>query len=315
MEEAMPVHKSILEKIGQTPIVILKKLNRDSEATIAAKLEMFNPMSVKDRPVLNMIEDAEKRGLIDKDTTIIEATSGNTGLALAYICAIKGYRLIICMNEAMSEERKGILRLFGAELELTPAHKHTVAARDRALELNKTIPNSYYINQHNNTSNTLAHFKTTAEEIWEDTEGRVDIVVVALGTTGTAMGIAQALKPRKPSIQIVGVEPKAAPMLLEGKWSRHKIPGTSPGFIPAVFDPDLLDEILLIDAEKEAYPMCRRLAREEGLLVGVSSGATAAAALKLGERGDNRGKFILAIFADTGQRYLSVEGLYEHRQG
>jgi len=300
-----------MDLIGFTPILHLQKLSRDCEATIAAKLEMFNPISIKDRPVLHMIEEAEKKGLINKDTTIIEATSGNTGLALAYICAVKGYRFIACMNEAMSEERKNILRLFGAELELTPAKKHTIAARERALELSKKIPNAFYLNQHKNPANTRAHRETTAEEIWEDTEGQVDIIVVALGTTGTAMGIALALKPRKPTLQIVGVEPKEAPMLSEGKWSPHKLPGTSPGFVPSLFKANLLDEIHTVDAEEEAYPMCRRLAKEEGILVGVSSGATAVAALKLGNQPEHKGKFILSIFADTGQRYLSTEGLFE----
>lgn len=307
----MQIFNSIIDLIGHTPILYLQKLSCDCEATIAAKLEMFNPMSIKDRPVLHMIEEAEKKGLINKDTTIIEATSGNTGLALAYICAVKGYRFIACMNEAMSEERKNILRLFGAELELTPAKKHTIAAREKALELSKKIPNAFYLNQHKNPANTRAHHETTAEEIWEDTEGQVDIIVVALGTTGTAMGIALTLKPRKPTLQIVGVEPKEAPMLSEGKWSPHKLPGTSPGFVPSLFKSNLLDEIQTVDTEKEAYPMCRRLAKEEGILVGVSSGATTVAALKLGNQPEHKGKFILSIFADTGQRYLSTEGLFE----
>ncbi|MCJ7580875.1 MAG: cysteine synthase A [Candidatus Aminicenantes bacterium] len=307
----MKINKSILDLIGFTPIIHLQKLSRDCDATLAAKLEMFNPISIKDRPVLHMIEEAEKNGLINKKTTIIEATSGNTGIALAYICAVKGYRFIACMNEAMSEERKKMLRLFGAELELTPAKKHTIAARERAIELSKKIPNAFYINQHSNPANTRAHRETTAEEIWKDTEGQVDIIVVALGTTGTAIGIAQALKPRKPSLRIVGVEPKAAPMLSEGKWSPHKLPGTSPGFVPAIYETNLLDEIQTVDAEAEAYPMCRRLAKDEGILVGVSSGAAAVVALRLGKKPEYTGKFILSIFADTGQRYLSTEGLFE----
>jgi len=307
----MKINESVLDLIGFTPILHLQKLSRDCDATLAAKLEMFNPISIKDRPVLHMIEEAEKKGLINKKTTIIEATSGNTGIALAYICAVKGYRFIACMNESMSEERKKMLRLFGAELELTPAKKHTVAARERAIELSETIPNSYYMSQHSNPANSRAHRETTAEEIWKDTEGRVDIIVVALGTTGTAMGIAQALKPRKPSLRIVGVEPKAAPMLSKGQWSPHKLPGTSPGFVPDLLDIDLLDDIQTVDAEAEAYPMCRRLAKEEGILVGVSSGATAAVGLKLGNQPEHKEKFILSIFADTGQRYLSTEGLFE----
>lgn len=305
------IKDSVLELIGNTPMVYLKKLSRDCSATLAAKLELFNPMSIKDRPALYMIEEAETKGLIDQNTTIIEATSGNTGLALAYMCAVKGYQLIICMNEEMSEERRRILRVLGAELELTPPGRHTMAAKDRATQLAQEIPNSFYVNQHQNPANARAHQETTAEEIWEDTEGEVDVVVAALGTTGTAMGIAQALKPRKPSLQMVGVEPSGAPMLSEGEWARHKIPGTSPGFVPQLYDQQLLDEVLLVDAEKEAYPMCRRLVTEEGLLVGVSSGATAAAALRLGKRPEQEGKLIVAIFADTGQRYLSVEGVFE----
>lgn len=304
------IKDSIINVIGNTPLIHLKKLSRECEATLTAKLEMFNPMSVKDRPVLFMIEDAEQKGLINRDTTIIEATSGNTGVALAYICAVRGYRLICCMNRNMSEERKRILRIFGARLELTPPGRHTVAAKERAMELAREIPNSFYVNQHANPANPRAHIETTAEEIWNDTEGKVDIFVSALGTTGTAGGVAEALKPRKPGFRVVGVEPQAAPLLARGEWQPHKMPGTSPGFVPDVFRKDLIDEILLIDPEQDAYPMCRRLAREEGLLVGVTAGAAAAAALKLGQRPENQGKLIVALFADSGQRYLSVEGLF-----
>jgi len=290
--------------------VRLDRFGAESDAVLAAKLEMFNPISVKDRPVLAMIEDGERRGLIDPETTIVEATSGNTGMALAYICAVKGYRLIICMNEAMSDERKRILRAFGAELVLTPAAEHTRAAKQRAMELADEIPNAFYVNQHGNPANVEAHVRTTAEEIWADTQGQVDIVIVGLGTTGTAGGIARALKPRKPSLRVVGVEPSTAPMLAEGQWRPHKLPGTSPGFVPELYQPDLIDEIVQVDPEEEAYPVCRRLAREEGLLVGISSGATAAAALRVGARPETSGNLIVAIFADSGQRYLSVPGLF-----
>jgi len=304
------IHSSVIDLIGNTPLVRLDRIGRDCHASLVAKLEIFNPISVKDRPVLAMIEDAERRGLIDRDTTIIEATSGNTGMALAYICAIKGYRLIICMNEAMSEERKQVLRAFGAELELTPAAEHTTAAKRKAMQLAQEIDNAFYVNQHANPANTESHLRTTSEEIWRDTEGRVDIVIAALGTTGTAGGIARALKPRKPELRIIGVEPSTAPMLSVGTWAPHKLPGTSPGFVPELHDPSLLDEIVTIDPEAEAYPMCRRLAREEGLLVGVSSGATAATALRVGNRPENAGKLVVAMLADSGQRYLSVEGLF-----
>ena len=301
---------SVLDLIGDTPLVRLDRLGRDCPATLVAKLEMFNPISVKDRPVLAMIEDAERRGLIDRDTTIIEATSGNTGMALAYICAIKGYRLIICMSEAMSEERKHVLRAFGAELVPTPPREHTLAAKRKAMQLAAEIGNVFYVNQHANPVNIEAHVRTTAEEIWRDTEGRVDIVIAALGTTGTAGGIARALKPRRPQLQVIGVEPSTAPMLSQKSWRPHKLPGTSPGFVPELYDPALLDEILTIDPEEEAYSTCRRLAREEGLLVGVSSGATAAAALRVGSRPENKAKLVVVIFADSGQRYLTVEGLF-----
>lgn len=304
------IKNSLLDIIGNTPIVHLRKFSQECDATLAAKLEMFNPMSVKDRPVLYMIEEAEKQGLINKNTTIIEATSGNTGIALAFICAVKGYRLIICMNKDMSEERKRILRIFGAELELTPPRRHTAAAKERAVELAKKIPNSFYLNQHKNPANVKSHIETTSKEIWRDSEGRVDIFVAALGTSGTAMGIAKALKPLKPTLKVVGVEPNAAPMLSKGKWCVHKMPGTSPGFVPDLYDEKMLDEIILIDVEKEAYSMCRRLAREEGMLVGVTSGATATAALKLGKRPENKGKLIIALFADSGERYLSVKELF-----
>jgi cysteine synthase A len=304
------IHDSIIDLIGNTPLVHLRKIGRDCGATLLAKLELFNPISLKDRPVLSMIEDAEQRGVIDADSTLIEATSGNTGMALAYICAVKGYRLIICMSEAMSDERKRVLRAFGARLVLTPAAGHTRAAKEKALQLAKEIPNSFYVNQHANPANTEAHVRTTAEEIWNDTEGQVDIVVAGLGTTGTATGIAKALKPRRPGLQVIGVEPAGAAMLSEGTWEQHALPGTSPGFVPELYDPSLVDEIVLVDPEDEAYSTCRRLAREEGLLVGVSSGATAAAAIRIGSRPENVGKLIVAIFADSGQRYLSVDGLF-----
>lgn len=301
---------TVLSLIGNTPMVRLERFADGVPAEIVAKLELFNPFSVKDRPVLAMIEDAERRGLIDQDTTIIEATSGNTGMALAYICAVKGYRLVVCMNEAMSDERKRVLDAFGAELVLTPPGEHTKAAKRKALELSQEIPNSFYVNQHANPANTEAHVQTTAQEIWRDSDGQVDIVVVALGTSGTAMGVAKALKPLKSGLQVIGVEPSTAPMLAKGEWCEHRLPGTSPGFVPELYDRSLLDGIVLIEPQSEAYEACRRLAREEGLLVGVSSGATAAAAVKLAGRSENEGKLIVAIFADSGQRYLSVDGLF-----
>lgn len=308
------IKESALELIGNTPMVYLNRLARDCPATLTAKLEMFNPISVKDRTVLSMIESAEARGEIDQDTVIVEATSGNTGMALAYICAIKGYRLIICMSEAMSEERKMVLRAFGAELHLTPPGRHTLAAKEEAMRIAASIENSFYVNQHGNPANIEAHARTTSEEIWADTEGLVDVVVCALGTTGTAIGIAQTLKQKNPAIQVIGVEPSTAPMLSEGRWAPHKMPGTSPGFVPDLYRDDVLDDIMLIEPETEAYAMCRRVAREEGLLLGVSSGGTIAAALEIAGRPENEGKLITAICADSGQRYLSVEGLFSNTE-
>lgn len=215
------------------------------------------------------------------------------------------------MNEEMSEEREQILLLFGAELELTPAAGHPAPARERVKQLNTEIENSFYVNQHGNPANRRAHLETTGPEIWEDTDGQVDIVVVALGTAGTATGIAEALKARKPSVQVVGVEPSSAAKISRGEWRPHSMPGTSPGSVPDLYDENLVDEIVLVDAQAEAFPMCRRLVREERLLVGISSGATATAALDLGNRPENAGKLIVAVFADTGQRYLSVPGLFE----
>lgn len=203
-----------------------------------------------------------------------------------------------------------VLRAFGAELRLTPPGRHTLAAKEEAMRIAASTPNAFYVNQHANPANAEAHARTTAEEIWADTEGQVDIVVCALGTTGTASGIAQSLKRKNPAVRVIGVEPSTAPMLSEGRWAPHKMPGTSPGFVPALYQEGVIDEIMLIEPETEAYPMCRRVAREEGLLVGVSSGATLAASLQLAARPENEGKLVTAICADSGQRYLSVEGLF-----
>jgi len=302
---------SIIEEIGDTPLVRLNDFyDGDNDVELAAKLELFNPISIKDRPVLSIIEEGERKGEIDEDTTIIEATSGNTGMALSYICAIKGYDLVICMNEEMSEERKGILRAFGADLELTPPEEHTWAAKKRAMALADEIDNSFYVNQHGNPANTRAHVETTAEEIWEDTDGDVDIVVAALGTTGTAMGLSKALKAKNPDIQVIGVEPEKAPKLSNGSWDPHDIPGTSPGFVPDLYEEGRVDEIIQIDGEEEAYDACQQIAKTEGMLVGISSGATAAAAKQVADREENDGKLVVSIFADSGQRYLSVEDLF-----
>ncbi|MCK4231798.1 cysteine synthase A [candidate division WOR-3 bacterium] len=305
----MNIKESALDLIGNTPIVYLKKFGAGLDATLAAKLEMFNPYSVKDRPVSCMIAAGEREGKINKDTTIIEATSGNTGLALAFICAIKGYRLTICMSEIQSQERKQLLRALGAQLELTPASEGTKGSKRRALELLREIPNSFYIEQHSNPANTASHRETTAEELWRDTDGRMDILVAGLGTTGTLMGTAQVIKPRKPSFRTVGVEPEIAPMISTGVFKPHRQAGTSPGFVPKLLNRELLDEVITV-SEADAFDTCRELARTEGILAGITSGMTAFAARELARRPDNKGKLIVCVFADTGERYLSVEGLY-----
>ena len=220
----MRIHDTIIDLIGNTPMVYLHRFTEGIDATIAAKLEMFNPLSIKDRPISYMIDAAEKEGRIKEDTTIIEATSGNTGLALAFICAIKGLKLIICMSEIQSEERKRLLRAFGAHLELTPASEGTTASKERALELSDEIPNSFYIAQHSNPNNTRAHRETTGEELWSDTDGKIDILVAGLGTTGTLMGVAEAIKPRIPSFRIVGVEPEIAPIISKGIFPKLNVP-------------------------------------------------------------------------------------------
>jgi cysteine synthase A len=303
------VKDSIIDCIGNTPLVYLKRFGEGAKADIAAKLEMFNPYSIKDRPVYYMITEAEKRGEIDNETTIIEASSGNTAIALASICAMKEYRLIICMSEIQSIERRKIIQAFGAELVLTPKEKGTLGARQRAKELHEEIPNSYYICQHSNPDNILAHERTTGEELWHDTDGKIDVLVVGLGTTGTAMGVAKTIKPRKPDFKIVGIEPERAPFLSQGIFNPHRIMGTAPGWVPDNYDCSLVDEIVLV-SEEDAFAACKRLAREEGLFVGITSGATAHVSLELASRKEFEGKLIVCIFADTGERYLSVEDLY-----
>jgi cysteine synthase A len=305
----MNIKNNITDLIGGTLLVYLNNFGAGLGTRLAAKLEMFNPYSVKDRPVSYMLAGAEQEGKIDKDTTIIEATSGNTGLALAFLCAMKGYKLIICMSEIQTEERKRLLRVFGAQLELTPASEGTEGSRKRVKELLQEIPNSYYIEQHSNPDNIKAHRETTGEELWRDTDGKIDILVAGLGTTGTLMGVAQAIKPRKPEFKTVGVEPEVAPMISKGIFKPHRQAGTSPGFVPKLLDRDLLDEIITV-SENDSFETCRELARSEGILAGITSGMTAYAARKLAMLSENKGKLIVAVFADTGERYLSVDGLY-----
>ena len=302
------VYDSIIDTIGATPLVRLSKLAADggSKAEILAKLEFFNPLaSVKDRIGFAMVEAAEKAGKLKAGSVIIEATSGNTGIALAFVAAAKGYRLILTMPESMSIERRKMLALLGAELELTPAAKGMTGAVRRAEELAKEIPNAIILQQFENPANPAIHTATTAEEIWTDTAGKVDILVSGVGTGGTITGIGRLLKQRKPDVQIVAVEPEDSPVLSGGAPGPHKIQGIGPGFVPAVLDRSVIDSILQISNES-AFQTARKVARLEGVPVGISSGAALAAALELGARPENAGKTIVVIIPSFAERYLST---------
>lgn len=300
------IAKNITELIGRTPLVRLNKISDDSETEVLAKLEYFNPLgSVKDRIGLAMIEAAEEQGLINKETVIIEPTSGNTGIALAYISAVKGYRCILVMPDTMSIERRKLLKAFGAELVLTEGVKGMKGAIAKAKELATETKNSFIPQQFNNPANPEVHKKTTAEEIWYDTEEKVDIVISGIGTGGTITGISEVLKERKPSLVSIAVEPEASPVLSGGSPSPHKIQGIGAGFVPEVLNTAIYDEIMTITNE-EAFDASRQVAKEEGILVGISSGAAIAAAKRAANRPENKGKTIVAILPDTGERYLST---------
>jgi cysteine synthase len=310
----MRIAKDITALVGNTPLVQLNKVTQGLKATVVAKLEFYNPLhSVKDRIGLAMIEAAERDGRLKPGVTIVEPTSGNTGIALAFVAAVKGYRCILCMPDSFSQERRALLRALGAELVLTPAAQGIKGAIAKAEEIAASDPAKHWIpQQFENPANPEVHRRTTAEEIWNDTDGRVDILVAGVGTGGTIMGVKQVIGPRKPGFKAIAVEPTNSPVLSGGTHSPHKIQGIGAGIIPGIVDLKLLDEIIQITNE-EALDTAKRMIREEGILCGISSGANICAALKVAARPENAGKLIVAIVPSTGERYLSTDLFADYR--
>ena len=301
----MNIYKELTDLVGHTPLLELTDLP-GQEARLLLKLEYFNPGgSVKDRIALAMIEDAEQRGLLSPGATIVEPTSGNTGVGLAWVGASKGYRVILTMPDTMSVERRNLLKAYGAQLELTPGTEGMKGAIAKAEQLCREIPGAIILGQFTNPANPAAHRRTTGEEIWKDTDGQVDLFVAGIGTGGTVSGTGQALKAHKPNVEIIGVEPASSAVLTSGQAGKHKIQGIGAGFVPATYDAATVDRVLTV-TDEEAYTAARKLAAEHGLLVGISSGAAFHAAYTLACQPDNSGKMIVVLLPDTGERYLSV---------
>jgi cysteine synthase A len=300
------IHDDVLQTIGKTPLIKLNRVTNGTDSTVVAKLESRNPGgSVKDRISLSMIEEGERLGMIHSDTILVEPTSGNTGIGLAMVAAVKGYKLILTMPETMSAERRSLLRHYGAELVLTPGAEGMKGAIAKAEEIVRNSPKAVMPQQFKNLANPKIHRETTAVEIWSDTAGKVDVLVGGVGTGGTLTGVGQYIKPIKPDFKIIAVEPAASPVLSGGHPGKHKIQGIGAGFVPDVLQIELLDEIIKV-TDDEALVMARRLAKEEGLLVGISSGAACHAAVQVAKRPESRGKLIVVVFPDTGERYLST---------